>query len=72
MILALSGLFEIIEAVVAVIVTPELGSLYLGTQGDEWDAQKDMAAALGGSLLSIIFISTSSKSRKPDPLGSRE
>jgi len=72
MILALSGLFEIIEAVVAVVVSPELGSLYLGTQGDEWDAQKDMAAALGGSLLSIIFISTSSKSRKPDPLGSRE
>ena len=72
MILALSGLFEIIEAVVAVIVTPELGSLYLGTQGDEWDAQKDMAAALGGSLLSIIFISTSSKSRKSDPVGSRD
>jgi putative membrane protein len=42
------------------IVSPELGSMYLGTQGDEWDAQKDMAAAFVGALFtmacaSIIF-----------------
>lgn len=49
-ILAQSGLFEVVESVVAVIVTPELGSLYLGIQGDEWDAQKDMAAAFIGAL----------------------
>jgi len=52
-ILAQSGLFEVIEAVVAVLVSPELGNLYLGTQGDEWDAQKDMAAALAGALLAM-------------------
>ena len=52
-ILAQSGFFEVIEAVVAMIVSPELGSLYLGTQGDEWDAQKDMAAAFLGALLTI-------------------
>ena len=52
-ILAQSGLFEVIEAMVAVMVSPELGSLYLGTQGDEWDAQKDMAAALFGSFLAM-------------------
>ncbi|MBI5316715.1 MAG: DUF2238 domain-containing protein, partial [Nitrospirae bacterium] len=39
LILAQSGLFEIIESVVAAFVSPELGSAYLGTQGDEWDAQ---------------------------------
>lgn len=50
-ILAQSGLFELAEAVVASLVSPELGSTYLGTQGDEWDAQKDMAAALTGALL---------------------
>ena len=44
---------EVIEAIVAMIVSPELGSLYLGTQGDEWDAQKDMAAAFFGALLTI-------------------
>jgi len=50
-VLAQSGFFEVVEAVVATIVSPELGSAYLGTQGDEWDAQKDMTAAFTGSLL---------------------
>lgn len=55
--LAQSGLFELIEAVAASIVSPELGTAYLGTQGDEWDAQKDMAAALTGAIfmMSIAF-----------------
>ncbi|MEC4890236.1 MAG: DUF2238 domain-containing protein [Nitrospira sp.] len=57
-ILAQSSLFEIIEAVVAVLVSPELGNLYLGTQGDEWDAQKDMAAALVGAFfaMAVTFV----------------
>jgi putative membrane protein len=49
--LAQSGLFEVIEAAVAQIVNPELGTAYLGAQGDEWDAQKDMAAALAGAVM---------------------
>lgn len=60
-ILAQSSLFEVIEAVVAVIVSPELGNLYLGTQGDEWDAQKDMAAALAGALLAMAVTVVTSK-----------
>lgn len=52
-ILAQSGLFEVIEAMVAMIVSPELGALYLGTQGDEWDAQKDMMAAFVGALIAL-------------------
>lgn len=55
-ILALSGLFEIIEAIVAILVSPELGTLYLGTQGDEWDAQKDMAAAFTGAVLTMAWV----------------
>lgn len=66
-IVALSGLFEIIEAIVAVIVSPELGSLYLGTQGDDWDAQKDMAAAFAGSTVMIALIEVISNRRKHDP-----
>lgn len=54
-ILAQSGFFEVIEAVVASIVSKELGSAYLGTQGDEWDAQKDMAAASIGALLATCI-----------------
>jgi len=55
-IVAQSGFFEVVEAVVAHIVNPELGSAYLGTQGDEWDAQKDMAAALAGALMTITAV----------------
>ena len=55
-VLAQSGFFEVLEAIVAMIVSPELGNIYLGTQGDEWDAQHDMAAALGGSVLTICIV----------------
>jgi len=61
MILAQSGLFEVIESVVAVLVSPELGSTYLGTQGDEWDAQKDMASAFGGAVLAMTLTRAMSK-----------
>ena len=60
-ILAQSGLFEIIESIVAALVSPELGSAYLGTQGDEWDAQKDMASAFGGAVLAMSFTFVMSK-----------
>lgn len=53
---AFSGLFEIIESWVAQIVSPELGDAYLGTQGDTWDAQKDMTAALAGAMLCMILV----------------
>jgi putative membrane protein len=53
--LGLSGLWEILEASVAHLVSPELGAAYLGAQGDAWDAQKDMAAALGGALLCVVL-----------------
>ena len=50
-VLGLSALWEIVEAWVTQAVHPELGPAYLGAQGDVWDAQKDMAAAMYGSLL---------------------
>lgn len=56
-VLAQSGFFEVLEAIVAMIVSPELGNIYLGTQGDEWDAQHDMAAALTGSVLAMCVAS---------------
>lgn len=49
--LAFSALFEVIESWVARLVDPQLGDEYLGTQGDIWDAQKDMTAALIGGIL---------------------
>jgi putative membrane protein len=54
-VVSLSGLFEILEAWVAQIVSPELGALYLGTQGDIWDAQQDMAAVFAGALMCTLI-----------------
>lgn len=48
-----SGIFEIIEWIVAAIVDPEAGAAYLGTQGDEFDAQKDMALAKLGAVIAL-------------------
>jgi putative membrane protein len=68
-ILALSGFFEIIESWVALLVSPELGEAYLGTQGDEWDAQKDMTVAVIGAFFTIMLTYVLSKlaSQKSPP-----
>ena len=57
-IMAFSMLYELIEYAFAVIVGGDVGQTYLGTQGDEWDAQKDMIlATLGGLItLSVTFL----------------
>lgn len=53
---ALSSFFEIVEAVVAQVVRPDLGAAYLGTQGDMWDAQKDMGAAFIGAVVAALWL----------------
>lgn len=52
-VLGFSGFYEALEGLVAVIVSPELGAAYLGTQGDEWDAQKDTALAFLGAIVAM-------------------
>jgi len=54
-IVAFSAIYEIIEAVTAIIVSPELGAAYLGTQGDEWDAQKDAGLATLGAIFTMLL-----------------
>jgi len=48
----ISVLYETTEWLVASVADPAAGTAYLGTQGDEWDAIKDMALACGGAVLS--------------------
>ena len=50
-----SMLYEIVEWLVAAVVDPSAGTAYLGTQGDEWDAQKDMGIALLGAFIASVF-----------------
>jgi putative membrane protein len=54
-IVAWSALYEIIEAAVAHLVSPELGAAYNGIQGDIWDAQKDAALAMTGAILTMTM-----------------
>ncbi len=49
--LAFSALYEIIEWGAAEVFGGELGAAYLGTQGDIWDAQKDILAATIGAII---------------------
>lgn len=48
-----SALFELIEWAAASIVGGDLGAAYLGTQGDVWDAQKDIALASLGAVIAM-------------------
>jgi putative membrane protein len=48
-----SMLYELIEWATAVIFGGETGQAYVGAQGDEWDAHKDMALASLGALLTM-------------------
>lgn len=48
-----AGIYEVIEWAAAAFFGGDLGVAYLGTQGDEWDAQKDMAMAMCGTLITV-------------------
>ncbi|MBI3785171.1 MAG: DUF2238 domain-containing protein [Deltaproteobacteria bacterium] len=50
-----SLLYEILEWVVAAVVDPAAGTAYVGTQGDVWDAQKDMLLACAGAAVGALF-----------------
>jgi putative membrane protein len=51
-----SVVYELIEWFAALMVAPELGDAYLGTQGDQWDAQKDMALATAGAVVTMLLM----------------
>jgi putative membrane protein len=56
-VLAIGAFYEFIEWWVSVLVTPELGDKFLGTQGDIWDTQWDMFLALVGAIIIQILFS---------------
>lgn len=55
-ILCLATIFELIEWGVSEFTTKETGETYVATQGDVWDAQKDIILALIGSMIVTIAI----------------
>jgi putative membrane protein len=52
--MATSMLYELIEWGAAEFFGGELGMAYLGTQGDVWDAHKDMLLASAGALIAML------------------
>jgi putative membrane protein len=48
-----SALYEMVEWAAAVAFGGDLGAAFLGSQGDPWDAQKDMALASLGALIAM-------------------
>ena len=52
---AMAGLWEIIEWLYAVIDGGEAGAAFLGSQGDEWDAQKDILCDTFGAVCSVLL-----------------
>ena len=54
--MSFSMLYEVIEWAAAVTFGGELGHAYLGTQGDVWDAHKDMALATLGAVICMAVV----------------
>lgn len=56
-IFTVAAVYEIIEWLYAVTSDPAAGIAFLGSQGDIWDAQKDMLAdGLGSICASLLFL----------------
>ncbi|RRK00515.1 DUF2238 domain-containing protein [Opitutaceae bacterium TAV4] len=54
--LAFSALYELVEWAAAVL-TGTAAENFLGTQGDPWDTQSDMAFALFGATIALVLLS---------------
>lgn len=57
--------YETVEWLAAEIFGGDLGQAYLGTQGDPWDAQKDMALATAGALVARLGLHVAAAWRRP-------
>jgi putative membrane protein len=54
--MACSAVYEIMEAGMASILSPQRGEEFVGMQGDIWDSQEDMLMAGLGSVVAMICV----------------
>jgi putative membrane protein len=54
-IMASSAVYEVFEWLVAATMAPDWAESYNGQQGDPWDAQRDMALAAAGAIVSLVI-----------------
>lgn len=64
--LSTSALYELMEWGAAEFFGGDLGAAYLGTQGDIWDAQKDMALAALGAVIAMAITALVNRGAKRD------
>lgn len=50
-----SAIYELLEWAAVAVFGGELGQAYLGTQGDVWDAHKDMLLATAGAAITVTI-----------------
>ncbi len=55
-IMAASAVYELLEWGTVMVVNPEAWMAFLWSQGDVWDAQKDMALAIFWAMISATFL----------------
>ncbi|PZO91530.1 MAG: DUF2238 domain-containing protein [Sphingomonas sanxanigenens] len=53
---AASAVYEIFEWLLTIFIAPGMADKYNGQQGDIWDAQKDMAAAIAGAAIASLWL----------------
>ena len=61
---SLGTVFELIEWGVAEVTTKQTGETYVATQGDVWDAQKDILMAAIGAAVSMFIVHAINKKWK--------
>ncbi|WP_322804628.1 DUF2238 domain-containing protein [Vibrio alfacsensis] len=64
-IMSLAAGYEIIEWWYAALAGGDEGIAFLGSQGDIWDAQKDMLCDTMGAIVSLILLTTQRRLAKP-------
>ena len=63
-VLAFSSGYEMLEWGVAMVLSPEEGMAFLGTQGDVFDAQKDTTLATLGSAAALLLAPLAERPRR--------
>jgi len=55
-VLAIAAFWELLEWWTALVAAPDVGTAFLGTQGDPWDTQWDMFLALVGAVAALPLL----------------
>lgn len=63
--LGYGAMYEEIEAIAAVALSPDAGDAFLGLQGDPWDTHKDMFMGFIGAALTMTLTTLLSRPAKP-------